>query len=90
MAKRKPIIQQVKERKWKLIGHTLRKDLQVMIRRQVLDWTAQGRRKRGRPKKTLRRMVEYETGKLGNTWKEVGALAQNRIRWRSFVGALCS
>jgi hypothetical protein len=30
--------------------------------------------------RTWRRMVEEETGKVGKTWKEVGALAQNRIR----------
>jgi hypothetical protein len=28
--------------------------------------------------------------KSGKTWKEVGALAQNRIRWRCFVEALYS
>jgi hypothetical protein len=34
---------------------------------------------RGRPKRTWRRMIEEEIGKVGKTWKEVGALAQNRI-----------
>jgi hypothetical protein len=34
-------------------------------------------------------MVEEEIGKVGKTWKEVGALAQNRIRWKCFVEALC-
>jgi hypothetical protein len=42
----------------------------------------QGQRKRGSPKRTWRRMVEEENGKVGKMWKEVGALAQNRIRWR--------
>jgi hypothetical protein len=27
--------------------------------------------------------------KVGKTWKEVGALAQNRICWGSLVEALC-
>jgi hypothetical protein len=49
----------------------------------------QGRHKRGRPERTWRRMVEEEIGKVGKTWKEVGALAQNRIQWRCFVEALC-
>jgi hypothetical protein len=39
MAKEKPIMQQIKERKW--IGHTLRKDPQ-MIEGQVLNWNPQG------------------------------------------------
>jgi hypothetical protein len=41
MAKNKPVIQQIKERKWKWIGHTLRKDSQA-IERQVLNWNPQG------------------------------------------------
>jgi hypothetical protein len=52
MAKEKPIIQQIKDRKW--IGHTLRKDSQAM-ERQVFSWRPQGRRKRGRYKRTWRR-----------------------------------
>jgi hypothetical protein len=36
MSKEKPTIQQIEERKWKLIGHTLRKDSQA-IERKVLD-----------------------------------------------------
>jgi hypothetical protein len=88
MAKEKPIIQHMKEIKWKWIGHTLRKDSQA-TERQVLSWNTQGRRKRGRPKRTWTRSVE-EIGKVGKTWKEVGALAQKRILWRCFVEALCS
>jgi hypothetical protein len=37
MAKEKQLIQQIKERKWKWTGHTLRKDSQVK-ERQVLNW----------------------------------------------------
>jgi hypothetical protein len=44
----------------------------------------------GRHKRTWRRTVEEEIGKVGKTWKEVGALAQNQIRWRCFMEALCS
>jgi hypothetical protein len=78
MAKKKPIIQQIKERKLKWIRHTLRKDSQA-IERQVLNWNPQGQRKRGKPKRTWRRTIE-DIGKLGKTWKEIGALVQNIIR----------
>jgi hypothetical protein len=40
----------------------------------------------GKPKRTWRRTVE-EIGKVGKTWKEVGALAQKRLYWRCFVEA---
>jgi hypothetical protein len=89
MTEEKPIIQQIKDRKWQSIGHTLRKDPQT-IERQVLNWDPLARRKRGRPKRTWRRTVEEGIGKVGKTWKEVEALAQNRIRWRCFVEAMCS
>jgi hypothetical protein len=32
-------------------------------------------------------MVEEEIRKVGKTWKEVGALVQNRIWWRCFMEA---
>jgi hypothetical protein len=45
----KPMELQIKKRKWKWIGHTVRKD-QNAVERIVLDWNPQGTRKRGRPK----------------------------------------
>jgi hypothetical protein len=50
---------QIKKRKWKWIGHTIRKD-QNSVERIVLDWNPQGTRKRGRPKKTWKRHREKE------------------------------
>jgi hypothetical protein len=39
---------------------------------------------------TWKRTVVEEAGKAGKTWKEVRALAQNRVLWGCFVEALCS
>jgi hypothetical protein len=80
MAEEKPIIQQIRERRWQWIGHALKKDPQA-IERQVLNWNPQGWRKGGRLKRTWRRPVEEEIRKVGKIWKEVGALTQNGIRW---------
>jgi hypothetical protein len=44
----------------------LRKDSQA-VERQVLYWNPQGRRERGRSKRTWRRTVEEETGRVGKT-----------------------
>ena len=79
---------QIKRRKWNWIGHTLRKG-QDTIEREVMDWNPQGQRKRGRPKQTWRRSVHNEALREGKSWNEVKQLARNRIRWRSFVDALC-
>jgi hypothetical protein len=43
---------------------------------------------KGKAKDDLKRIVSEEDGKAGKTWKEVKALAQNRVR--CFVEALCS
>ena len=79
----------VRRRKWSWIGHTLRRNPNE-IARQALDWNPQGSRKRGRPKQTWKRSVLEEADAEGKQWKEVKALAQNRVRWRSFVDALCA
>lgn len=80
---------QIKRRKWKWIGHTLRKE-QNAVERQALFWNPQGQRKRGRPRKSWRRSVMEEAKEEGKTFGELKTLARNRIRWRCFVEALCS
>jgi hypothetical protein len=83
-----PIGNQIKERKWGWIGHTLRKT-EGAIERAALDWNPQGARRRGRPRKTWKKTVEEEAAEMGKTWKEVKRLADNRTRWRGFTDALC-
>jgi hypothetical protein len=85
----KPVELQFRKRKWKWIGHTIRKD-QNAVEMIVLDWNPQGTRKRGRPKKTWKRSVVEEAQREGRTWREVNWLAADRSRWRSFVKALFS
>jgi hypothetical protein len=46
-----PIGNQIKERKWRWIGHTLRKT-EGAIERAALNWNPQSARRRGRPRKT--------------------------------------
>jgi hypothetical protein len=84
-----PVEFQIKKRKWKWIGHSIRKD-ENAVERIALDWNPQGTRKRGRPKKTWRRSVMEEARKEGKTWREVKRLAADRSRWKSLVAALCS
>jgi hypothetical protein len=60
------------------------------IEKDALDCNPQGARRRGRPRKSWRRATEEEITEMGNTWREVKALANQRKRWRSLTGALCS
>ena len=75
-------------RKWKWLGHTLRR--QKSITKQALTWNPQGRRKRGRPRTSWRRTTELEMKKEGLSWQQLERRAQDRKGWRDFVDGLCS
>jgi hypothetical protein len=86
--KQKPIEIQIKRRKWNWIGHTLRKEAGA-IEKTALDWNHRGYRRRGRPKRTWRRIIEVEIS-IGRSWNEVKGIAGDRNAWKVFMDALCS
>jgi hypothetical protein len=67
--KQTPTEQQIKERNWCWIGHTLHKP-QGAIERHALDWNPQGTRRRGRPRTTWKRTTEGELQKAGKRKKD--------------------
>lgn len=69
------------------IGRTLRRGSKS-IACHALTWNPQGSRSVGRPKKTWKRTVIAEAKAQNKSWREVCALANNRVRWRQFVLAL--
>ncbi|GFS14912.1 hypothetical protein ElyMa_004918900 [Elysia marginata] len=85
----RPIVEEVKKRRWRWLGHILRmsKSRHPLI---ALTWNPQGARKKGRPQGTWRTSVESERVESGKTWNELNWLAQDRCEWRKFVGALCA
>ena len=83
-----PIVNEVKQRRWRWLGHVLRMN-RTRHPLLALTWTPQGKRNRGRPQGTWRRSIEEEREKAGKTWNELKWLAQDRDGWRNFVGALC-
>jgi hypothetical protein len=89
MTQKEPIELEIKRRKWKWLGHTLRGP-QTDINRAALEWDAQGSRRRGRPINTWRRTVVNEAKSNGLTSKQVKTVAQNRVRWKCVVNAICS
>jgi hypothetical protein len=58
-SKKKPISAEILKRKWKWIGHTLRKPTSNNTR-AALEWNPQGTRKRGHPKTRWRATVRDE------------------------------
>ena len=62
----KPTIKEVKQRRWKMIGHIPRQD-QNNDCNIAMTWTPQKKRRRGRPKATWRRTVEKERVEVGGS-----------------------
>ncbi|VDO81214.1 unnamed protein product [Schistosoma margrebowiei] len=52
------------------------------ITRQVPTWNPEMKRKRGRPKNTLRRIIEADMKRMNRNWKELERIAQDRVGWR--------
>ena len=76
---------QIQHRRWKYIGHILRKNPDDH-QRTALRWTPDGRRNRGRPKETWRRTVERELKLYGLTsWEAAAAVANDRHQWRHLI-----
>ena len=86
--KQKPADVEIRKRRWRWIGHTLRKPA-TSTTRQALRWNPQGKRKRGRPRNTWRRDLETDARKTGYTWTQLERLAQDRDGWRELVRGLC-
>jgi len=83
------ISDEIRRRRWNWIGHLLRRERNddCVV---ALGWTPEGRRNRGRPKTTWRRMVENERNKAGwKTWNAVRHSATDREQWRRDVTDLC-
>lgn len=83
-----PVDQELLQRRWRWLGHTLRKP-PTNITRQALTWNPQGKRKRGRPCNTWKRDLEADMKKMGQNWSQIERTAQDRVKWRQLVGGLC-
>jgi len=89
VANQQPMKIQINRRKWRWIGHTLRKETSN-VTRQALEWNPQGKRKRGRPKQTWRRSLMQELAPVHLTWETIKRTSKDRKKWRTTVEALCS
>ena len=74
-------------KKWRWIGHVLRKE-DISTTKTALFWTPEGKRKKGRPKTTWRRSVEAEMRMANQTWGQLKKIAKDRQEWENFVAAL--
>ena len=75
-----------RKRKFRWIGHTLRKE-EGELPKAALLWNPQGNRKKGRLKNGWRRSVIKEEGR---SWNELRFLAFDRQKWKGLIDNLCS
>ena len=81
-----PILDFIEQKQLGWWGHLIRlKERTPVI--QVWESRTQGRRKRGRPKKTWDSTIESILQRKGKTIKEAKTMARNKKEWRSFVNA---
>ena len=86
----KSMSSEVQRKRWKYIGHILRKEPNHDCVTAV-TWAPEGKRKRGRPKTTWRRTVDKERQVAGWTsWNQARAAAADKVTWRLSVEALCA
>ena len=78
----------MRRRRWKFIGHIMRKEPNNDCR-TALPWAPEGWRKQGRPCTTWRRTAEREMEKAGwRNWSKVQIAAADRDGWRNCFEAL--
>ena len=86
----KSIEETIKEKRWRYIGHILRRDRNDN-RRIALQWTPEGKRKKRRPKEIWRRMAEKELNEMGwKSWEAAVRAAADRQKWNDMCSALYS
>ncbi|VDP17425.1 unnamed protein product [Schistosoma margrebowiei] len=79
-----PAEEEIRKRRCKWIGHTLRKSSNC-ITRQALTLNPEGKQKRGRPKNTLRRIIEADMKTMNYDWTELERIAQDRVGERPML-----
>ena len=89
-AEMKPLSEEVKIRRWKLIGHILRQNRES-DGNVAMTLAPEGERRRGRARTTWRRTMKKERRDGGwGSWDEVRVAAADREKWKGSVKALCA
>ena len=79
----------IKKRRWQYLGHALRMDPE-RLPRQAWEWAPKGKRKRGRPRGTIRSTI-WNDMRIGQiTHLNLAQKAQDRQGWRALLSALCT
>ncbi|KAI5646060.1 hypothetical protein NE865_01953 [Phthorimaea operculella] len=83
------VAEEIAHRKWSWIGHTLRRS-DDNLAKIAFEWLPSGKRRRGRPVETWRRITRSELNAVGASWDQAKTTAQNREEWKKLSRALCT
>jgi hypothetical protein len=76
------------DQKWRWIGHIERKQGDHLTK-EAFRWSRTGKRKRGRPRQTWKRVVEEEAeSAIGFSYERTLWQAGDRRRWQRVVAAV--
>ena len=81
------VIDKLRTHRWRYYGHVLRMG-EERLPKQVLSWTPEGSRRRGRPKETWRRTIQRDMNTHGLVAGDVERVARSREEWRRLVADL--
>jgi hypothetical protein len=87
-AKQRRLEQELRYRRRRWLGHTLRRSSANIIR-QAFSWNPQGIKWKGRPRNTWRREMESEIKRTRETWQDLKRTALDRRAWKDVVVDLC-
>jgi hypothetical protein len=90
LTKSMSIEDEIKMKRWRWLGHVIRMGT-LRSPKVALHWKPEnGRRTRGRPKKTWRKTILEDLEELEMEWEQMEERAMDRTDWRMFVSsALC-
>ena len=81
------VVMRMRIQRWRYYGHVLRMG-EERLPKQVLSWTPEGSRRRGRPKETWRRTMQRDIRTNELIDEDIESLAVNRGEWRRFIADL--
>ena len=82
-----PLLLKIEKTQLRWFGHVLRMPEERLTKRVFLS-QPNGRRPRGRPRKTWRSGVDDICGRIGVISTEVQTVAEDRVQWRSKIASL--
>ena len=81
-----PVSSTICKRRLRWLGHVLRLPA-TRPANQVITWTPEGQRRRGRPKMNWRQTVERDLRLVDRRWSDTSRLAEDRAGWSALTAS---